>query len=64
MFSSGTYAILLGKPKFVTFVDEIHNKLGLMKRLNGRGPASMFCVSFFWGKSISIKRLKYLIIPN
>ena len=63
-FDEGTYAILLGKLNFVTFDDEIHNKSVLMKRLNGRRPVSLVCVSLFLGRFINITRFKYPIIPN
>ena len=59
----GTYAILLEKPRFVAFDDEIHNKLVLMKRFKGRRPAIMFCVSFL-GRFINITKFQFPIILN
>lgn len=61
---ASTDVILLGKRKFVIFVDEIYNQSVLMKRLKGRRPASMVFVSLFLGSSINITRSQYPVIPN
>lgn len=44
-----------GRSEFVAFDDEIHNESVLMKRLEGRKPASMFYVSLFWRDALVLQ---------
>ena len=44
-FDEGTHVTILGKPKFVTLADEIHNKKVFLKCLKNRWSEDIICVS-------------------